>query len=348
MRLNCKPSPGQTWGAGDHGSTPCGRSCRTTRGYWPWPSRHDGKTLLIGDANGTVQLWDAATGERIGKRIGEPLPRSDSSNSFCVAFSPDWQFLPDWRCREHRSVVGRSHRHTGLEGKLGGWIRKAAFSSDGRLLIGVVGSRGEWAQLWSVATGEPLSPPLEYGGLVLAVAFSPDGKTFVTESGMPDRGTGVARFWDANRKETRKPLEQPSGALGVAFSPDGKKLLTGHFDGKARLWDLSTDQLPLTLTHEALVRDVAFSPDGGALLTGSYDGTARLWDAATGTPLGAPMRHPAMVKSVAFSPDGTTLLTGAEDGTARSGKLLPVPPPRPTCCTTSRSFRWLSAPIAGP
>ena len=286
-------------------------------GVWAVTFTPDGKTLLIGDTNGTVQLWDAATGERIGKRIGEPLPRSDSSNLFCVAFSPTGNSFLTGGAESTAQLWDVATGTRVWKRKLGGWIRKAAFSSDGRLLIGIGGSRGEWAQLWSVATGKPLSPPLEYGGLVLAVAFSPDGKTFVTESGMPDRGTGVARFWDANLKETRKPLEQPSGALGVAFSPDGKKLLTGHFDGKARLWDLSLDQLPLTLTHEALVRDVAFSPDGGTLLTGSYDGTARLWDAATGTPLGAPMRHPAMVKSVAFSPDGTTVLTGAEDGTAR-------------------------------
>ncbi len=278
-------------------------------GVWAVAFTPDGKTLLIGDTNGTVQLWDAATGERIGKRIGEPLPRSESSNHFCVTFSPAGN---SFLTRGAESTAQLWDVATGTQvwkRPLGGWIRKAAFSSDGRLLFGIVGSEREWAQLWSVATGKPLSPPLEYGGFVLAVAFSPDGKTFVIESGMPDRGTGVARFCDANGKEIRKPLEQPSGALGVAFSPDGKKLLTGHFDGKARLWDLSSDQLPLTLTHEALVREVAFSPDGGTLLTGSYDGTARLWDTATGTPLGTAMRHPAMVKSVAFSPDGTTSTT---------------------------------------
>ena len=288
----------------------------------------DGKLLLTGDANSTVQLWDAATGKRIGKRIGEPLPHSESSNHFCVAFSPAGNsFL-----RGAESTAQLWDVATGTQvwkGELGGWIRKAAFSSDGRLLIWIVGTRSEWAQLWSVATGKPLSPRLEQNGLVLAVAFSPDGKTFVIESGMPDRGTGVARFWDADGKEIRKPLELPGGALGVAFSPNGKKLLTGHFDGKARLWDLSTDQLLLNpLVHEALVRDVALSPDGRTLLTGSYDGTARLWDTATGTPVGTPMRHPAMVKSVAFSPDGTTVLTGARTAPPESGKSLPVPPPR--------------------
>ena len=39
------------------------------------------------------------------------------------------------------------------------------------------------------------------------------------------------------------------------------------------------------------VRAVAFSPDGTKIATASWDRTARLWDAATGKPLGTPMKH---------------------------------------------------------
>ncbi len=288
---------------------------------WAAAFTPDGKTLLIGDANGTIQLRDATTGDRIGKRIGEPLPRS-GGNKFRVAFSPDGKSCLTGGADSTAHLWDIATGKETWKRELGGWISKAAFSSDGRLLIAIVGSQGEsqgeWAQLWSVATGKPLGPRLEQRGLVLALAFSPDGKTFAIETGVPDRGPGVARFWDFDSQEIRKPLEQPSGALGVAFSPDSKKLLTGHFDGKARLWDLSTDRVPLALPHEALVRDVAFSrPDGGILLTGSYDGTARLWDADTGKPLGPPLHHDGEVKSVAFSPDGKTFVTGATDNAAR-------------------------------
>jgi WD40 repeat protein/tRNA A-37 threonylcarbamoyl transferase component Bud32 len=285
---------------------------------WAVAFTGDGKTILTGDSNGTVQLWEAFTCELIGKRIGEPPLRS-GAQVFRCAFSPDGKsFLTggaDCTARLWDIATGTV---TWKEEELGGRISQAAFSSDGRLLLAIVGPQGVWAELRSVATGHPLCPPLKHEDLILAVAFSPDGKTFVTESGVPDRGPGVARFWDADGKEIRKSLEQPSGALGVAFSPDGKRLLTGHFDGKARLWGLSTDPLLFTeLRHDGIVRDVAFSPDGKTLLTGSYDGTARLWDAATGKPLGPPLHHGGNVKSVAFSPDGTTLLTGSEDGNAR-------------------------------
>ncbi len=49
----------------------------------------------------------------------------------------------------------------------------------------------------------------------------------------------------------------------------------------------------------------------------SNDGTGRLWDAATGTPIGRPLRHQAQVSTVAFSPDGKTVATGSNDTTCR-------------------------------
>ena len=64
-------------------------------------------------------------------------------------------------------------------------------------------------------------------------------------------------------------------------------------------------------------------------MTASVDNTARLWDAASGKPIGEPMKH-KKVYSAQFSPDGQRVVTASVDKTARlwdaaSGKPIGEP-----------------------
>jgi WD domain, G-beta repeat len=52
-------------------------------------------------------------------------------------------------------------------------------------------------------------------------------------------------------------------------------------------------------------------------VTASLDRTARVWDAASGRPLGEPLRHDGEVASASFSSDGRRVVTASADGTAR-------------------------------
>jgi WD40 repeat protein len=101
------------------------------------------------------------------------------------------------------------------------------------------------------------------------------------------------------------------------------------------------------MTHDDAVCSVTFSPDGTKVATASgasdswwgLKGGARLWDAATGRPLGEPMRHDGRVHSVAFSPDGTKLATASEDKTARLWNATTGRPLRKPI----RDDRWVEA-----
>jgi WD40 repeat protein len=151
------------------------------------------------------------------------------------------------------------------------------------------------------------------GSPVRAVAYSPDGKTFLT--GAED---GTAQLWDT---EMGKPLGPPLrhqehrlvGAL--AYSPDGQMVLTGTTDGTARLWETRSGKaLGAPLKHPGAVLAVAFAPDNKSFLTGSADGTAQRWDVATTQAVGPPIRHQGAVVAVAFRGDDKTIVTGTSSG----------------------------------
>ena len=67
-----------------------------------------------------------------------------------------------------------------------------------------------------------------------------------------------------------------------------------------------------------VLETASFSPDGKRIVTASEDKTARVWDAASGKPIGEPLKgHEACGDSAAFSPDGKRIVTASDDKTAR-------------------------------
>jgi len=234
----------------------------------------DGSRIVSGSGDKTIRLWDAETGDPIGKPLEGHFRYVTS-----VGFSPDGSRIVSgsddntirlWDAETGDSIgkplEGHSH-----------YVRSVGFSSDGSRIVS--GSADNTIRLWDAETGHPIGKPLEgHSRYVTSVGFSPDGSRIV--SGSADN---TIRLWDA---ETGHPigtsLEGHSHFVtSVGFSPDGSRIVSGSWDKTIRVWDAETgDSIGKPLEgHSHYVRSVGFSPDGSRIVSGSDDNTIRRWDA---------------------------------------------------------------------
>jgi WD40 repeat protein len=298
----------------------------------------------------TVQVWDAAKGEAVGK------PFLSSVGLVAAALTPDGRrVVVVGSDKVARLWDPETEKQVSVPLNHGGGLTQAALSADGRLLL--TAGLDRTARVWQAATGQPAAPPLKHPDAVIAASFSADGRRVLTVS--RDR---AVRLWDAASGElTAGPLRHPAAVTQAAFSPDGRQLLTACADGEVRVWDAATGEEALPgLRHAAAVQEAAFSPDGAAVLT-REGGAVRLWDLTVGEPpapppaedggrtwfspdsrhalllhrsegeiftldkgqpVGAPLKPKFPISSAAFSADGKLLLTvGNEDRTDGEGEV---------------------------
>ncbi|MFJ8494922.1 trypsin-like peptidase domain-containing protein [Streptomyces sp. NPDC094038] len=283
----------------------------------------DGRTLATGSDDGTVRLWDVATGRT------RAVLEGSTGHVLKAAFSPDGRTLAttgaDHRVRLWDAATGRSRAVLGGHTKSVGVL---AFAPSGDLLA--TGGDDGVVRLWDVAAGRPAAMLTGHRGEITSLSFSPDGATLA--SGSWDT---TVRLWDVASHRSRVTVTGHTEAvMTVAFSPDGKTLATTALDGTVQLWNPRTgkgkgyvsgsvDRLGLVTTIAGVraIRSgatmLAFSPDSRTLATGTDDGTVNLWNLDTGTRTFAMTGHSGLVWSMAFSPDGASLATGSVDGTAR-------------------------------
>lgn len=140
--------------------------------------------------------------------VAEQAYAALSKNALFSQARADELFAQFWD-RRARADAFRGDR----DGALLAWLRALGESDSDqrrRTAAHLVGSDWDW-----------LSATLRHDSLVLAVAFSPDGKTVLTGS-----DDGSARLWRADTGALLgEPLRHDSLVRAVAFSPDGRAIV---------------------------------------------------------------------------------------------------------------------------
>jgi hypothetical protein len=145
----------------------------------------DGRRLASASLDGTVKMWDVATGRETCTLTGH------TRDVTSVAFSPDGRRLAsagwDGTVRLWDPDTGRDvlvlRGHTAL-------VWGVAFSPDGRRLASA--SRSDrTVRLWDAETGRELRPLTGHTEAVPGVAFSPDGRRLASAG-----ADGTVRVWD--------------------------------------------------------------------------------------------------------------------------------------------------------
>ncbi len=232
----------------------------------------DGKYIAGGQIDGTVSVWEVATGTVIftKTRLASYIAWSVDSQSVVVAS----QATPGIVLQTWSITTGSHVLDFHLSGQQGREYHTVASSRDGNFIASggaFFGGQKEAAKVldvWDAHTGNLLfSQHADAPFGITTIAWSPDN-IHIAYAGA---GNGVV-IVDVQTQKTVLTYNEYSEAVVVAWSPDGKRIASDA-GSPILVWDAITgDTLFAYEGHADSIRSIAWSPDATSIASAERAG----------------------------------------------------------------------------
>lgn len=224
----------------------------------------DGKRLVTGHENGTVQIWDATTGKMV-HRISAHVRHVN-----CLSLSSDGNRLISvggiavGKDEPKIWAVASGTLEFTLPQRDGYRYRQAHFSANGSHFVAADGGQ---LQVWDAAAQKAATSFASgHFGNIYCVCYA--SAKNVVATGSED---GTIRIWDAgNGKELHCLRGHDKDIRHVCLSSDGKRVASANGDDTVRVWDTTSGQEVLRFNDQhAGPGGICFSNDGRLFIAGS-------------------------------------------------------------------------------